>query len=118
MQAWINQEMAKTKPADPDIHCFLKRIYSDLAGQGLRSHLHDHSVLGGVFSTDTAVLSLQANPNPASQQPKGGGKFQPTDKVLRKYVDKINVGKFRVRYWQNSLNHIRLPSFLWDIGKK
>ena len=73
---------------------------------------------GIVFSKDTAVLSLQANPNPASQQPKGGGKFQPTDKVLRKYVDKINVGKFRVRKRENSLTHISLLPFLWDIGKK
>ena len=73
---------------------------------------------GIVFSTDTAVFSLQANPNPASPQPKGGGKFQPTDKVLRKYVDKINVGKFRLRFRENSLTHKSLQSFWWDIGKQ
>lgn len=36
----------------------------------------------------------QANPNQPSQQQKGTGKYQPSDKVLRKYVDKINVEKY------------------------
>ena len=50
------------------------------------------------FSHNEAHLQLatlfvfQANPNQPSKQQKCTGKYQPSDKVLRKYVDKINVG--------------------------
>lgn len=36
----------------------------------------------------------QANPNQPSKQQTSAGKYQPSDKVLRKYVEKINVEKY------------------------